>query len=101
MSIASNSVRKTAIAKKVIAAELSDEAQGAVSVIRGLISSRKRITTIRDVEKEYEELEGQAIPFAKWGFASLMDFIRSSGNFHISRNKEEVLIRALHYPVAF
>lgn len=80
MSIASNSVRKgMTIAKKGQAQELSDEAQSAVSVIRGLVSSRKRITTLKDVEKEYKELEGQSISFSKWGFKTLMDFMRSSG----------------------
>lgn len=90
MSISSNSVRRTgAIAKK---GSLSDVAQGVLSVIRGLINSRKRITTLKDVESEYKDLEGQAIPFAKCGFPSLMDLMRSSGDFHISKNGDEVLV---------
>lgn len=89
MSVASNSVRK-AISKKTPAVELSDDAKGAISVIRGLIKSRKRITTIKDVDKEYAELEGQAVPVAKFGHSSLVEFMRSSGEFHISKNNEEV-----------
>lgn len=90
MSISSNSVRRTgAIAKK---GSLSDEAQGVLSVIRGLINSRKRITTLKDVESEYKDLEGQSIPFAKCGFPSLMDLMRSSGDFHISKNGDEVYV---------
>lgn len=97
MSIASNSVRKSqTIAKKA----LSDEALGAVSVIRGLISSRKRITTLRDVEKEYLELEGQPIAFSKWGFNSSLEFLRASGEFHTinkKNNDEEVRDSRTHW----
>lgn len=96
MSIASNSVRKAVIPKKSPSVELSDEAQGVISVIRGLINSRKRITTLKDVEKEYKDLEGQAVPFAKCGFSSLADLMRSSGDFHITRNSEEVNHKTVH-----
>lgn len=82
MSI-SNSVRRPKV-------ELSDEAKGAVSVLKGLVSSRKRITTLTVLEKEYKDLEGQTILFSKWGFSTLIDFLRSSGEFHISKNNEEV-----------
>lgn len=90
MSISSSSVRKGP-AKKAV--ELCDDAKGAVSVIKGLISSRKRITTVKDLEKEYKELEGQNVPHEKWGYSKLEDLLRSSGMFHVSnRNKEEVIV---------
>lgn len=91
MSVASNSVRKASKTP-----ELSDEAKGTISVIRGLIKSRKRITTIKDVDKEYAELEGQAVPVAKFGHSSLADFMRSSGEFHLSKNNEEVITTTTH-----
>lgn len=89
MSISSNSVRK-AISKRTPSVELSDEAKGAISVIRGLLKTRKRITTIKDVDVEYTALEGQSVPFTKFGFTTLTDFLRSCGDFHVSKNNEEV-----------
>lgn len=89
MSIASNSVRKE-ISKKSPSKELSEDAKNAISVIKGLIKTRKQITTVKDIEREYLEMEGQKIPFKKLGFNSLDQLMRASGDFHLSNNNGEV-----------
>lgn len=89
MSIASNSVRKE-ISKKSPSKELSEDAKNTISVIRGLIKTRKQITTVKDIEQEYLAMEGQEIPFKKLGFNSLNQLMRASGEFHLSNNNGDV-----------
>lgn len=89
MSIASNSIRKE-ISKKSPSKELTEDAKNAISVIKGLIKTRKQITTVKDIEREYLEMEGQKIPFKTLGFKSLDQLMRASGEFHLSNSNGEV-----------
>ena len=70
-------------------AEIEDLRQ----VIKSLVIPRESDggASFKDVEKDYLELEGTTIPFAKFGFASTKAFLLSSnfeGEFYVGHNKD-------------
>lgn len=62
-------------------AELAD----CIAVIRSLVLIRKQLTTLRDINDEYKAMEGEVIPYTRFGFSSLEEMLRRSEEFNISR----------------
>lgn len=62
-------------------AELADS----IAVIRSLVLIRKQLTTLRDINDEYRAMEGEDIPYSRFGFTSLEEMLRRSEEFNISR----------------
>lgn len=54
-----------------------------IAVIRALIISRNRITTLGDINREYRLMEEENIPFRRFGCKSLEDFLRKAGQFNL------------------
>lgn len=50
-------------------------------VIKSLVIPWKAGATLKDIEKDYLDLEGSKIPFSKFGFANLKSFLQSN-HFH-------------------
>lgn len=67
-------------------AELADT----IAVIRSLVLIRKGLTTLRDINSEYKEMEGENIPFLKFGFSNLEEFLRRSEQFNLLRQQNGV-----------
>ena len=47
------------------------------TVLRGLLISTKRAMTLNDLSRDFKNQEGYDIPFRKFGFNSLLDFLNS------------------------
>uniref|UniRef100_A0A182NSX1 Tudor domain-containing protein 7 n=1 Tax=Anopheles dirus TaxID=7168 RepID=A0A182NSX1_9DIPT len=62
---------------------LSEEAQAAISVIRALVASRKETSNVLSVLRDYRQLEGEALPYRKFGFSTVEEFLLASGEFVI------------------
>lgn len=61
-----------------------------IAVIRSLVLIRKGLTTLWDINSEYKDMEGENIPFQKFGFGSLEDFLRRSDQFNLLRQANGV-----------
>lgn len=56
-----------------------------IAVIRSLLLIRKQLTTLRDINGEYRAMEDENIPYTKFGYLSLEDMLRRSGQFNLTR----------------
>lgn len=61
--------------------EFTDEMYEIVSTIRALAMTRKEPTSERDMRAEYYEINGEHIPYQKFGFRSLEQFLKESNEF--------------------
>lgn len=66
------------------------DAKDVVAAIRGLITIRKQMSTLRDVQMDYRSMEGENVPYRKFGYQSLEDFLTASGQFSLSNRNGEV-----------
>lgn len=64
-----------------------------VRVIRSLLTSTDGLL-IGQIDDEYKEIVGESIPFAKFGFASLLDFLRSADAFSGKRTAAGIQVTA-------
>uniref|UniRef100_A0A182QFJ7 Tudor domain-containing protein 7 n=1 Tax=Anopheles farauti TaxID=69004 RepID=A0A182QFJ7_9DIPT len=65
------------------ASSLSEEAQAAISVIRALVASRKETSNVQSVLRDYRQLEGDPLPYRKFGFSTVEEFLLASDEFVI------------------
>lgn len=56
-----------------------------IAVIRSLVLIRKQLTTLWDINSEYRSMEGENIPYSRFGFSTLEDMLRRCEEFNISR----------------
>ena len=56
-----------------------------IAIIRSLVLIRKQLTTLRDINGEFKAMEGENIPYGRFGFATLEEMLRHCGQFNISR----------------
>ncbi|XP_053677129.1 uncharacterized protein LOC128727257 [Anopheles nili] len=68
---------------------LSEEAQAAISVIRALVASRKETSNVLSVMRDYRQLEGESLPYRRFGFSTVEDFLLASREFVIKANGGE------------
>lgn len=64
-----------------------------VSILRAIVTSRKD-TTENDIRNGFREIEGYEVPYKKFGFNRLDDFLRSSSEFILIRNGRDTFIKA-------
>ncbi|XP_058116816.1 tudor domain-containing protein 7A isoform X2 [Anopheles coustani] len=64
---------------------MSPEAMAAVKAIRALVSSLKETSTVLSVMRDYRAMEGESLPYRKFGFNTVEDFLRASGEFVIKQ----------------
>uniref|UniRef100_A0A182RLS6 Tudor domain-containing protein 7 n=1 Tax=Anopheles funestus TaxID=62324 RepID=A0A182RLS6_ANOFN len=62
---------------------LSEEAQAAIAVIRALVASRKETSNVLSVLRDYRQLEGDSLPYRKFGFSTVEEFLLASNEFVI------------------
>lgn len=70
-----------ATAPRADSAEFND----CIAVIRSLVLIRKGITTLRDINGDYYNMEGENIPFSRFIFRSLEEMLRSCGQFNVTK----------------
>uniref|UniRef100_A0A182P5C8 Tudor domain-containing protein 7 n=1 Tax=Anopheles epiroticus TaxID=199890 RepID=A0A182P5C8_9DIPT len=68
---------------------LSEEAQAAISVVRALVASRKETSNVMSVLRDYRQLEGDPLPYRKFGFSTVEEFLLASGEFLIKSSAGE------------
>ncbi|KFB51179.1 hypothetical protein ZHAS_00019439 [Anopheles sinensis] len=61
------------------------EARTAIKAVRALVSSLKETSTVLSVMRDYRAMEGEPLPFRKFGFNTVEDFLRASGEFVIKQ----------------
>ncbi|KAK7872952.1 hypothetical protein R5R35_004262 [Gryllus longicercus] len=65
------------------------------SAIKSCVVSKKGVMTLTDLEGEYYELVGQAIPFRTFGCDSLEVFLHKISGVYLSQNgRGEIVITA-------
>uniref|UniRef100_A0A182WDR6 Tudor domain-containing protein 7 n=1 Tax=Anopheles minimus TaxID=112268 RepID=A0A182WDR6_9DIPT len=62
---------------------LSEEAKAAIAVIRALVASRKDTSNVLSVLLDYRQLEGDSLPYRKFGFNTVEEFLLASNEFVI------------------
>lgn len=73
---------------------LTPEAKNVVSVFRALTVSRKHPYKIKDLMKEFKQVEGSTINLKRFGFDNLEDFLAASGEFTVNKVQGEVCVTA-------
>ncbi|XP_061512893.1 uncharacterized protein LOC1270837 [Anopheles gambiae] len=68
---------------------LSEEALAAISVVRALVASRKETSNVLSVLRDYRQLEGDPLPYRKFGFSTVEEFLLASGEFLIKASAGE------------
>lgn len=68
----------------------SQDFNDVIPVVRALVNSRKQLSNVRDVDNEYKEMQGEAIPYKKFGYSTLEQYLNASGEFYIKNNGGEV-----------
>uniref|UniRef100_A0A182YAV2 Tudor domain-containing protein 7 n=1 Tax=Anopheles stephensi TaxID=30069 RepID=A0A182YAV2_ANOST len=68
---------------------LSEEAQAAIAVIRALVASRKETSNVLSVMRDYRQLEGDPLPYRKFGFSTVEEFLLASKEFVIKSSAGE------------
>ncbi|ETN63108.1 hypothetical protein AND_005180 [Anopheles darlingi] len=68
---------------------LPEEVKAAVFVIRSLVASRKEASTVQSIMRDYKELEGEALPYRKYGYSTIEELLMKSGEFIIRRGNGE------------
>ncbi|XP_050090551.1 tudor domain-containing protein 7B [Anopheles aquasalis] len=64
---------------------LSEEAKRLITEIRSLVASRKEPSTAQTIMRDYKAIEGEALPYRKYGFSTVEDLLQASGEFIIKR----------------
>lgn len=59
------------------------ERQACINVLRSLATSRRDASLV-DLMRDYNETEGNRIPYTKFGFKRLEDFLSNSGEFSVT-----------------
>ncbi|XP_053668114.1 uncharacterized protein LOC128718517 [Anopheles marshallii] len=68
---------------------LSEEAQAAIAVIRALVASRKETSNVLSVLRDYRQLEGDPLPYRKFGFSTVEELLLASDEFVIKSSAGE------------
>lgn len=59
------------------------EKKSVITILRSLVNSLKN-ASISDLVRDFGQLEGGCIPYQKFGFSNLADFLISTGQFHVN-----------------
>lgn len=59
------------------------EKKSVTTILRSLVNSLKD-ASLNDLARDFSQIEGCAIPFRKFGFANLPDFLLSTGQFYVT-----------------
>uniref|UniRef100_A0A182M524 Tudor domain-containing protein 7 n=1 Tax=Anopheles culicifacies TaxID=139723 RepID=A0A182M524_9DIPT len=68
---------------------LSEEAQAAIAVVRALVASRKETSNVLSVLRDYRQLEGDSLPYRKFGFSTVEELLLASNEFVIKASAGE------------
>uniref|UniRef100_A0A182JIM9 Tudor domain-containing protein 7 n=1 Tax=Anopheles atroparvus TaxID=41427 RepID=A0A182JIM9_ANOAO len=68
---------------------MSDEAWAAIKAVRALVASLKETSTVLSVLRDYRAIEGDSLPYRKYGFSTVEDFLLASGEFVIKQTAGE------------
>uniref|UniRef100_A0A182SKU8 HTH OST-type domain-containing protein n=1 Tax=Anopheles maculatus TaxID=74869 RepID=A0A182SKU8_9DIPT len=71
------------------AGPLPEEAQAAIAVVRALVASRKETSNVLSVLRDYRQLEGDPLPYRKFGFGTVEEFLLASNEFVIKSSAGE------------
>lgn len=66
----------------MLIAESLEMAEETIKLIRSILNPKPAGMLIQEINTEYKELTGEPVPFAKFNFASLQDFLRASNQFN-------------------
>lgn len=72
--------------------KMNSEMDKIINIIRALVISDKAESSITDVIRDYRNVEGGQIPFRKYGYDSLEEFLKSSGQFFVHSFRGETKI---------
>ncbi|XP_052903294.1 uncharacterized protein LOC128310642 [Anopheles moucheti] len=75
--------------KSAASPAISEEAQAAIAVIRALVASRKETSNVLSVMRDYRQLEGDPLPYRKFGFSTVEEFLLASDEFVIKSSAGE------------
>ncbi|CAD7012547.1 unnamed protein product [Ceratitis capitata] len=64
------------------------------NVVRALVTSRKPPCKLREVLREYPEIEGEPLNFRKHGYSTAKELLKATGEFSFTQYGEEVYISA-------
>uniref|UniRef100_A0A6P7FEB4 Tudor domain-containing protein 7-like isoform X2 n=1 Tax=Diabrotica virgifera virgifera TaxID=50390 RepID=A0A6P7FEB4_DIAVI len=66
-----------------------------IKYVRGLIISSAIPLTIKNLDRDYRTLEGERIPYAKLGYRSLEEFLKSAPTLNLTQNSNgEIVVQA-------
>ncbi|XP_011179383.2 uncharacterized protein LOC105210260 [Zeugodacus cucurbitae] len=65
------------------------------NVVRALVTSRKPPCKLREVLREYPEIEGEPLNFRKLGYTTAKDLLKATGEFSFQQYGEETYINAV------
>ena len=71
---------------------MNSEANAIIKVIRSIVQSRKDPMPINDITRDFKALEGTLVPYKKFGYQTLEEFLRCSGEFNFRVYGGEVRI---------
>lgn len=55
------------------------------AVIRSLVIIKKKLVTLKEINADYRDMEGENIPFNRYNFHSLQDMLLS-GDFNLTKS---------------
>lgn len=61
-----------------------------INIIRALVNSNKAESSVSDIIRDYRGVEGGPIPFRKYGYDTLEEFLKSSGQFFVHNIRGEI-----------
>ncbi|XP_067627465.1 uncharacterized protein tapas [Eurosta solidaginis] len=64
------------------------------NVVRALVTSRKPPCKLREVLREYPDIEGEPLNFRKFGYSSAKELLKATGEFSFTQYGEETYINA-------
>lgn len=59
------------------------EKKSIVTILRSVVNSLKN-ATLQDLTRDFAQIEGMHVPYQKFGFSNLPDFLISTGQFHVT-----------------
>lgn len=71
---------------------MNSEMDKIINIIRALVISDKAESSITDVIRDYRNVEGGPIPYRRFGYDTLEEFLKSSGQFFVHSFRGETKI---------
>lgn len=63
-----------------------------IAIIRSLIDSSSKQMLVQDVNRDYNEEVGEPIPFRKFGFGTLVEFLKASNQFNGTKTAAGIVV---------